>query len=111
MRGAEVFTTVGSEEKAELSMGAGADHVILYDETDFKAAVEAIAGQNAIDVVYDGVGAATFMDGLDLLRPRGLMAAFGSASGPPPAIEPLILAGKGVPLPHQADDEPLPAIP
>ena len=95
MRGAEVFTTVGSEEKAKLSMGAGADHVILYEETDFKAAVEAIAGQNAIDVVYDGVGAATFMDGLDLLRPRGLMAAFGSASGPPPAIEPLILAGKG----------------
>ena len=95
MRGAEVFTTVGSEEKAGLSRGAGADHVILYSETDFKEEVEEIAGKNAIDVVYDGVGAATFMSGIDLLRPRGMMVVFGSASGPPPEISPLVLMAKG----------------
>lgn len=95
MAGAEVFTTVGSKEKAELSTGAGADHVILYNETDFKEEVEEIAGPGAIDVVYDGVGAATFLKGLDLLRARGMMVTFGNASGPPPEISPLILAGKG----------------
>ena len=95
MRGAEVFTTVGSEEKAELSRGAGADHVILYDETDFEEEVEKIAGANAIDVVYDGVGATTFMKGLNLLRPRGTMVNFGSASGLAPDISPLVLMSKG----------------
>ena len=94
-KGAEVFTTVGNEAKAELSRGAGSDHVIRYDSVDFKEAVEAIAGPNAIDVVYDGVGAATFDLGLDLLRPRGTMVTFGNASGPPRDISPLILAAKG----------------
>lgn len=95
LRGAKVFTTVGNEEKAELSRAAGADHVIVYANGEFKTAVEAIAGANAMDVVYDGVGAATFEQGLDLIRPRGMMVTFGNASGPPPEISPLILAGKG----------------
>lgn len=95
MRGAEVFTTVGNAEKAEISKAAGADHVILYDTSDFKSEVENVIGANALDVVYDGVGAATFMDGLDLLRPRGMMVAYGNASGPPPEISPLLLAQKG----------------
>ena len=95
MRGAEVLTTVGSEEKAGLSRAAGASHVILYTDSDFKTAVESLVGPNAIDVVYDGVGAATFVQGLDLIRPRGMMVTFGNASGPPPEISPLILAAKG----------------
>ncbi|MGH8914167.1 MAG: quinone oxidoreductase family protein [Acidimicrobiia bacterium] len=94
-RGAEVLTTVGTTEKAELSRKAGADHVIVYTETDFGESVEAIAGPKALDVVYDGVGADTFMKGLDLLRPRGLMATFGNASGPVPEISPLLLSQKG----------------
>jgi NADPH2:quinone reductase len=95
MRGAEVFTTVGTQEKAELSRQAGSDHVIVYTETDFQAAVEEVAGPKAIDVVFDGVGAATFMEGLDLLRPRGMMVTFGNASGPVPEIAPLLLSQKG----------------
>jgi NADPH2:quinone reductase len=95
LRGAEVFTTVGSEEKAELSRAAGADHVIVYADSDFKTAVEAIVGPNAMHVVYDGVGAATFEQGLDMIRPRGTMVTFGNASGPPPEMSPLILAAKG----------------
>ena len=95
LRGAEVFTTVGSDEKAQLSREAGADHVIVYTEEDFQAAIEEIAGPKPLDVVYDGVGADTFMKGLDLLRPRGLMATFGNASGPAPEIAPLLLSQKG----------------
>jgi NADPH2:quinone reductase len=95
MRGAEVFTTVGTADKAELSRGAGADHVIVYTENDFQQAIEDLAGPKPLDVVYDGVGAATFMKGLELLRPRGLMATFGNASGPAPEISPLLLMQKG----------------
>ena len=95
MRGAEVFTTVGSADKAELSREAGSDHVIVYEDANFKEAVEEVAGPKALDVVYDGVGAATFLTGLDLLRPRGMMVTFGNASGPVPEIAPLLLSQKG----------------
>ncbi len=93
--GATVFATVGTEEKAALASEAGADHVIVYTREDFQTAIEEIIGAEEIDVVYDGVGAATFEKGLDLLRPRGMMVTFGNASGPPPEISPLILAQKG----------------
>ncbi len=95
MRGAEVLTTVSTTEKAELSRKAGADHVIIYTQADFKESVEDLVGLRAIDVVYDGVGATTFLAGLELLRPRGLMVTFGNASGPVPEISPLLLAQNG----------------
>ncbi len=93
--GAEVFTTVSSDEKAQLATAAGADHVIRYDEVNFADAVEEIAGPKALDVVYDGVGKTTFDDGLRLLRPRGLMALFGAASGPVPPVDLQVLAQNG----------------
>ncbi|MDX1511398.1 MAG: quinone oxidoreductase [Nitriliruptorales bacterium] len=95
VRGAEVFTTVGSEEKAALAREAGADHVILYRDVDFVAAVEDLAGPRPLDVVYDGVGAATFEGGLRLLRPRGMMVTFGNASGAVEPIAPLELSRHG----------------
>lgn len=95
MRGAHVITTVGSEEKAELSRGAGADDVIVYTDVGFKEEIERRFGPHSLDVVYDGVGADTFDDGIDLLRPRGMMVTFGNASGPVPEIAPLMLAQKG----------------
>lgn len=93
--GAEVFTTVGGPEKAELARGAGADHVVDYRAEDFGDAVERVAGPKALDVVYDGVGKETFLRGLDLLRPRGTMVTFGNASGAPDPVAPLILSQKG----------------
>lgn len=99
-RGATVIATVGSEAKAELARTAGADHVIDYREhpptDELVGAVEAIVGPNAIDVVYDGVGAATFDAGIALLRTRGTMATFGNASGPVEPITPLTLMPKSL---------------
>jgi len=95
MKGARVITTVGTEDKAELSKQAGAEEVIVYTQVDFKDAVEDLVGPNALDVVFDGVGKATFDKGIDLLRPRGMMVTFGNASGPVPEISPLLLAQKG----------------
>jgi NADPH2:quinone reductase len=95
LRGAEVFTTVGSEEKAELAKGAGADHTILYRDVDFAEAVTEIAGPRPLDVVYDGVGQSVFDASLSVLRPRGTMATFGNASGPVPPVAPLTLSANG----------------
>src|SRR5262245_4281224 len=87
MRGARVIGTTSSEEKAELARAAGADHVILYTKQDFAAEVKRITQGRGVDVVYDGVGASAFDKGLACLRPRGLMALYGAASGPVPPLD------------------------
>ena len=96
LRGAEVVAAVGSDAKAELALAAGADHVVNYTTTDLVAGVEAAVGPDAIDVVYDGVGAAVYDDSLRLLRPRGSMVTFGNASGAVEPKAPLHLMGKSL---------------
>ena len=93
--GATVIGTVGSKEKAELAKAHGADHVINYREEDFAARVKEITGGALCDVVYDGVGKDTFMKSLDALKPFGLLASFGNASGAVEAFNLGILAAKG----------------
>lgn len=95
MRGATVIGTVSTEEKAALAKQAGADHTILYTTQDFEAEVKRITGGRGVDVIYDGVGQTTFEKGLGCLRPRGLMALFGAASGPVPPLDLQILNAKG----------------
>jgi len=96
LRGAEVVATVGSDAKVELARAAGADHVVNYSTTDLVAGVEAAVGAEAIDVVYDGVGAAVYDDSLELLRLRGSMVTFGNASGAVAPKAPLHLMGKSL---------------
>jgi NADPH2:quinone reductase len=95
MRGATVIGTVSTEEKAALARAAGADHVVLYTKQDFEAEVKRITGGAGVHVVYDGVGASTFDKGLNCLRPRGLMALFGAASGPVPPLDLQVLNARG----------------
>lgn len=93
--GATVFTTVSTEEKAALAREAGADHVVLYSQVDYQAEIERIAGRNPLHVVFDAVGAPTFAKGLELLRPRGMMALYGAAGGQVPPLELRELSAKG----------------
>jgi NADPH:quinone reductase len=95
MCGAQVIATVGSDGKAALAKEAGADHVVNYTTHDFQAEARGFTSGKGVDVVYDSVGAATFMKSLDSLRPRGMMVTYGNASGPVPAVEPLLLNQKG----------------
>jgi NADPH2:quinone reductase len=95
MRGARVFGTVSTEEKARIAREAGADEIILYTTADFAAESKRLTGGRGLDVIYDSVGASTFMKGLDALRPRGMMVLFGQSSGPVPPFDPTILNVKG----------------
>ena len=90
MRGAHVVATVGNEEKARQAKETGADEVIIYTNEDFAA-----KAKGKMNVVYDSVGKATFLQSLDCLRPRGMMVTFGNASGPAPDFSPLLLTQKG----------------
>jgi NADPH2:quinone reductase len=95
LRGARVFGTVSTEEKARIAREAGADEVILYSQQDFSAEAKRLNGGKGVDVIYDGVGRTTFDKGLDTLRPRGMMVLYGQASGPVPPFDPAILNPKG----------------
>jgi NADPH2:quinone reductase len=95
MRGARVIATVSSEEKGALAREAGADEVILYEHDDFEVEVKRLTGAKGVDVVYDGVGLATFHKGLNCLKPRGYMVLYGQASGPVEPFNPQILNQKG----------------
>ncbi|MBA5777288.1 NAD(P)H-quinone oxidoreductase [Stappia sp. F7233] len=54
--GAEVFTTVGSDEKVEAVKALGADHAINYNRQDFVAEFLKITDKAGIDVILDMVG-------------------------------------------------------
>ena len=93
--GVDVIGTAGTKEKAALAKKAGAKHVILYRDEDFVARVKEITKGKLCDVVYDGVGKTTFPGSLDCLRPLGLLASFGSASGKIENFDVGMLAPKG----------------
>ncbi|HEY7094456.1 MAG TPA: quinone oxidoreductase [Ktedonobacterales bacterium] len=94
-RGARVIGTAGSAEKAQIARDLGADEVILYNETDFEAETKRLTNGSGVDVVYDSVGLTTFEKGLNVLKPRGMMALFGQSSGPVAPLDPQVLNAKG----------------
>ena len=93
--GATVIGCVGTAEKAALAKKSGAKHTILYRDEDFAKRVSEITKGAKCHVVYDGVGKATFPASLDCLRPFGVFASFGSASGAVEAFNISLLAQKG----------------
>lgn len=94
-RGARVFGTVSTEEKAALAREAGADEVVFYTRQDFEAEVKRLTDGRGVSVVYDSVGRATFEKSLSCLRPRGMLVLYGQSSGTVPAFDPSVLAAKG----------------
>jgi NADPH2:quinone reductase len=93
--GARIIATVSTEEKAKLAREAGADEIILYTQSDFEAETKRLTGGKGVDVVYDSVGKTTFEKGLNVLRPRGMMALYGGSSGAVPLFDPIVLTQKG----------------
>jgi NADPH:quinone reductase len=94
-RGAQVIATVSTQEKADLARAAGADQVILYTQQDFAAETRRLTDGKGVEVVYDGVGKATFLKSLDCLKPRGYLVLYGQASGPVDPLNPQLLNQKG----------------
>jgi NADPH:quinone reductase len=93
--GATVIGTAGGPDKVKKALDHGCDHVIDYKAEDFPILVKEFTGGRGVDVVYDGVGKATFEGSLDSLRPRGLLASFGNASGVVSIPDLGLLARKG----------------
>ena len=93
--GLQLIGTAGGASKCALAREHGAAHVIDYTSEDFVARVKDITGGQGVKVVYDSIGRDTFEGSLNCLRPFGLLASFGNASGPVPPFAPGILGAKG----------------
>ena len=93
--GARVIGTAGTQEKAQLARDAGADECIVYTEADFETETRRLTDGKGVEVVYDGVGQATFDKDLNVLRPRGYLVLFGGASGAVPPFDLIKLSQKG----------------
>ena len=91
--GATVLAVVGSEEKAALVRGLGAQHALVTGRDDVAARVKALTG--GVPLVYDSVGKATFEGSLDCLAPFGILVTYGNASGPVAPFDPALLGRKG----------------
>ena len=94
--GLRLIGTAGGARKCALALEHGAAHAIDYTQEDFVARVRAITGGAGVKVVYDSVGKDTWDGSLECLRPFGLMASFGNASGPVPPFAPGILAARSL---------------
>lgn len=94
-RGATVYGTVSTKEKAKLAEEAGADEIILYTEQDFEAEIRRLTGGEGVDVVYDSVGRATFAASMLSLKPRGYLVLYGQSSGPVEPFDPQLLNSHG----------------
>jgi NADPH2:quinone reductase len=92
--GATVIGVVSTAAKAELAKANGAAHVVIGHE-NLPAEVKRITGGAMVPVAYDSVGKDTFAASIDSLAPLGLMASYGSASGPVPPVDIAMLGAKG----------------
>lgn len=93
--GVRVIGTTSSPEKAALAKSMGCDEVINYTEENVAERVRELTDGKGVPVVYDGVGQATLEASLDSLSPFGLLASFGSASGPVRNLDVGVLGAKG----------------
>ncbi len=94
--GATVIGTVSTEDKARIAKEAGADHVIIYTETDFEEEVKNITNGKGVEVVYDSVGKTTLEKSARCLKRRGYLAFFGQSSGAVTSIDLTLLSKNGL---------------
>jgi NADPH2:quinone reductase len=79
--GANVITTVGSDDKADFCRGIGAQHVINYRTQDFVAEVAAITAKRGVDLVLDMVGGDYIPKNLKCLANDGRLVLIGFMQG------------------------------
>ncbi|MGE4657988.1 MAG: quinone oxidoreductase [Gammaproteobacteria bacterium] len=92
--GARVIGIVSTEEKREIALARGCEHVLLAEDAVVSRVRELTDGKG-VPVVYDSIGRDTFLQSLDCLRPHGFMVSFGNASGLVEPFTPLDLQKRG----------------
>lgn len=95
MRGARVIAIVGSSAKADVARARGAHVVLNHRAVDFADAARELTQGEGVDVVYDSVGADTYLRSIAAVRRRGMCVIFGMASGLVPPFDTALLNQSG----------------
>ncbi len=85
--GAEVYVTVGSDEKVARCLALGATHAINYKTFDFVDEVRKRTEGRGVSLILDCVGAGYLKRNIDLLSPRGRLVMISVLSGAEAAID------------------------
>ncbi|KAL5594130.1 hypothetical protein BROUX41_001176 [Berkeleyomyces rouxiae] len=96
--GAKVVGTASSAAKRELVKGLGADVVLDSTANDWAQQVKASTEGHGPDVIFDGVGKATFDGDIEVIARKGTLISFGNASGAVPPVEIFRLTPKNIKL-------------
>ncbi|WLE60560.1 quinone oxidoreductase [Burkholderia plantarii] len=94
-RGATVFATTSTDEKAAVAKAHGADHVMRYEEGRFADRVRELTAGRGVDVVFDAVGRPTLRDSFRATRVRGLVVNYGAVAGSLDDLDPYELGEAG----------------
>ncbi|MFY3978943.1 NAD(P)H-quinone oxidoreductase [Achromobacter xylosoxidans] len=92
--GAEVWTTVGNQEKAEACLKAGAQHALIYRDTDFEADIRQATDGQGVDVILDMVGGAYINKNIRLLAVNGRLVQIAFLEGSKAEIDALPIMTK-----------------
>lgn len=93
--GATVIAHAGTKQKADQAHAAGADHALSCAMDKLASQVRELTNGKGVDIVLDGVGAASWDASLASLARMGLLVTYGNASGPVPPFKPLDLMSAG----------------
>ncbi|HEX8217282.1 MAG TPA: quinone oxidoreductase [Allosphingosinicella sp.] len=93
--GATVIAHAGSPGKAEIAMALGADLTLSCSMDALADEVRGLTGGMGVEVVLDGIGAASWQASLGSVARRGLVVSYGNASGPVPPFSALDLTRAG----------------
>lgn len=93
--GVRVIAHAGTEAKADIARSDGAETALSLPMEALAKAVRDITAGRGVDVVFDGVGADSWVASLASLARRGLLVTYGNASGPVAPFDPLALMRAG----------------
>lgn len=85
--GARVFATSSTDDKLKRAKEIGADVVINYKTQEWDRQLFAETGKRGVDVVFESVGAATWLKSIRALKRGGRMVVIGATTGPHPQEE------------------------
>src|ERR1700722_8145159 len=81
LAGARVFTTVGSQEKAERTRALGADVAINYRQQDFVAEVHKLTDGKGVDVIIENVATDNLAKDFIAVASAGRIVLIGTGTG------------------------------
>ena len=79
--GCTVYTTVGTDAKAQQALALGADHAINYKTDRFEGRLRKLTKKQGVDVVFEHVGVDTWEGSMFSMKIGGRLVTCGSTSG------------------------------